>query len=220
MKNTKEHAGDTVSLVYQCRLPLSTSTVNHLAGLLRRHPGVQPEGLADLADRDGPARTACGGENALVLRRERGLGHLRGPVRDQQHRLPAHLPGSRRCRGTLGGDLLAHPGQDPLRRREVLALGPDLCQLLDQPFFQIVQFRAACRDPLQHLGIHHAPDRREEKQAVDRNRRTALPDDLHDGHCPTTSPSSLTRHHTRGPDQPESRWRSFRECACSAFVPV
>ncbi|MFJ7590851.1 aKG-HExxH-type peptide beta-hydroxylase [Streptomyces sp. NPDC097617] len=39
-----------------------------------------------------------------------------------------------------------------------------------------------------------------------------MPDDLPAGHCPTTSPSSLTRHHTRGPDQPESRWRSFHEC--------
>ncbi|MFJ9020269.1 hypothetical protein ACIRPU_09825 [Streptomyces sp. NPDC102259] len=37
MSKTEEHAGDTVSLVYKCRLPLSTSTVNHLAGLLRSH---------------------------------------------------------------------------------------------------------------------------------------------------------------------------------------
>ncbi|MBZ9643703.1 hypothetical protein [Streptomyces sp. PSKA30] len=37
MTNTKECAEDTCSLVYQCRLPLSTRTVNHLAGLLRRH---------------------------------------------------------------------------------------------------------------------------------------------------------------------------------------
>ncbi|OIJ99079.1 IS5/IS1182 family transposase [Streptomyces monashensis] len=37
MTKTKEHAGDTVSLVYQCRLPLSTHTVDHLADLLRRH---------------------------------------------------------------------------------------------------------------------------------------------------------------------------------------
>ncbi|MEV5010913.1 MULTISPECIES: transposase family protein [unclassified Streptomyces] len=37
MTKTKDHAGDTVSLVYQCRLPLSTHTVNHLADLLRRH---------------------------------------------------------------------------------------------------------------------------------------------------------------------------------------
>ncbi|WP_225102465.1 hypothetical protein [Streptomyces sp. CoH27] len=37
MSKTKEHAGDTVSLVYQCRLPLSTRTLNYLANLLRRH---------------------------------------------------------------------------------------------------------------------------------------------------------------------------------------
>jgi hypothetical protein len=34
---TKEYAEGTCPLVYQCRLPLSTRTVNHLAGLLRRH---------------------------------------------------------------------------------------------------------------------------------------------------------------------------------------
>ena len=34
---SKERAEDTCSLVYQCRLPLSSSTVNHLADLLRRH---------------------------------------------------------------------------------------------------------------------------------------------------------------------------------------
>ncbi|MFE2553662.1 transposase family protein [Streptomyces sp. NPDC059355] len=37
MTNTKERAEDTCSFVYQCRLPLSTRTVNHLADLLRRH---------------------------------------------------------------------------------------------------------------------------------------------------------------------------------------
>ncbi|MEV8230667.1 transposase family protein [Streptomyces sp. NPDC079167] len=37
MTNTEEHAEDTCPLVYQCRLPLSTRTVNHLADLLRRH---------------------------------------------------------------------------------------------------------------------------------------------------------------------------------------
>ncbi len=35
--NTKERAEDTCPVVYQCRLPLSTRTVNHLADLLRRH---------------------------------------------------------------------------------------------------------------------------------------------------------------------------------------
>ncbi|WP_234391898.1 hypothetical protein [Streptomyces sp. WM6378] len=37
MANTKERTEDTCPLVYQCRLPLSTRTVNHLADLLRRH---------------------------------------------------------------------------------------------------------------------------------------------------------------------------------------
>ncbi|WP_251060826.1 hypothetical protein [Streptomyces sp. ISL-100] len=37
MTKSKEHAEDTCSLVYQCRLALSTSTVNHLTDLLRRH---------------------------------------------------------------------------------------------------------------------------------------------------------------------------------------
>jgi hypothetical protein len=35
--NTVERAEDTCPLVYQCRLSLSTSTVNHLADLLRGH---------------------------------------------------------------------------------------------------------------------------------------------------------------------------------------
>ncbi|WP_234307388.1 MULTISPECIES: transposase family protein [unclassified Streptomyces] len=37
MTNIEERAEGTCPLVYQCRLPLSTSTVNHLADLLRRH---------------------------------------------------------------------------------------------------------------------------------------------------------------------------------------
>lgn len=37
MTNTKERAEGTFPLDYQCRLPLSTRTVNHLADLLRRH---------------------------------------------------------------------------------------------------------------------------------------------------------------------------------------
>ncbi|MFE3899363.1 hypothetical protein ACFXPY_03075 [Streptomyces sp. NPDC059153] len=36
MTKTKERAEDTCPLVYQCRLPLSARTVNHLADLLRR----------------------------------------------------------------------------------------------------------------------------------------------------------------------------------------
>ncbi|MFF8919170.1 hypothetical protein ACF08M_39240 [Streptomyces sp. NPDC015032] len=37
MTRTKERAEDACPLVHQCRLPLSTRTVNHLADLLRRH---------------------------------------------------------------------------------------------------------------------------------------------------------------------------------------
>ncbi|WP_381802740.1 hypothetical protein [Streptomyces niveus] len=37
MTKTKKHAEDTCPLVCQCRLPLSTRTVSHLADLLRRH---------------------------------------------------------------------------------------------------------------------------------------------------------------------------------------
>ncbi|MEU9008007.1 IS5/IS1182 family transposase, partial [Streptomyces sp. NPDC048551] len=37
MTNTKPPPKDNCSLVYQCRLPLSTRTVNHLADLLRRY---------------------------------------------------------------------------------------------------------------------------------------------------------------------------------------
>ncbi|MEU1201242.1 hypothetical protein ABZ446_34190 [Streptomyces sp. NPDC005813] len=38
MTKTKERAMDTCPPVCQCRLSLSTRTVNHLADLLRRHP--------------------------------------------------------------------------------------------------------------------------------------------------------------------------------------
>ena len=37
MTNTNKPSEGAGSLVYQCRLPLSTHTVNHLADLLRRH---------------------------------------------------------------------------------------------------------------------------------------------------------------------------------------
>ncbi|MEU7469988.1 hypothetical protein AB0A94_15860 [Streptomyces sp. NPDC044984] len=38
MTKTKEYAEGTCPLDHQCRLPLSTRTVDHLADLLRRHP--------------------------------------------------------------------------------------------------------------------------------------------------------------------------------------
>lgn len=58
MKRAEEHAEDTCPLVYRCRLPLSTRTVNHLADLLRRHLKAirsrvvlrHDQRLADMAD--------------------------------------------------------------------------------------------------------------------------------------------------------------------------
>ena len=37
MKNNEKQAGDAVSPVYQCALPLSTNTINYIADLLRAH---------------------------------------------------------------------------------------------------------------------------------------------------------------------------------------
>ncbi|MFE2945215.1 hypothetical protein ACFXKG_40255 [Streptomyces sp. NPDC059255] len=37
MTKAEEPADKSCALTYQCRLPLSTRTVSHLAGLLRRH---------------------------------------------------------------------------------------------------------------------------------------------------------------------------------------
>ncbi|MEV0147097.1 MULTISPECIES: hypothetical protein [unclassified Nonomuraea] len=38
MKNKNQQAGDAVSLVCQCALPLSTRTVQYVTDLLRKHP--------------------------------------------------------------------------------------------------------------------------------------------------------------------------------------
>ncbi|MET7552256.1 hypothetical protein ABZS95_40815 [Streptomyces sp. NPDC005479] len=43
---------------------------------------------------------------------------------------------------------------------EFVPLGPHLCQLFGQLFFEFVQFRAPRGDPFQQLEIQHAPDRR------------------------------------------------------------
>ncbi|GLX04752.1 hypothetical protein Misp03_16790 [Microbispora sp. NBRC 16548] len=37
MKNKNQQAGDAVSLIYQCALPLSTRTVQYVTDLLRKH---------------------------------------------------------------------------------------------------------------------------------------------------------------------------------------
>jgi hypothetical protein len=69
--NTKERAEDTCPPIYQCRLPLSTNTVNHLADLLRAH-------LKAIRSR---WRILTPGKIAVivlaVLRHDQRLAHLR-----------------------------------------------------------------------------------------------------------------------------------------------
>ncbi|MFH8520501.1 hypothetical protein ACH4CE_36660 [Streptomyces gelaticus] len=101
-----------------------------------------PQRVANLPDHDRSGDLSHGGENTLVLRRDRGLLHTRCAVRDQHHRPSTHLPGCRRGPGAPIGELLAHPLKDPLGDCEFVPLGPDLRQLLGQAFFEFVQFRA------------------------------------------------------------------------------
>jgi hypothetical protein len=54
---------------------------------LPRRPGPH---LADLPDRNRPAGLPHDGEDALVLRWQRRLLHVRLTVRDQQHRLTVY----------------------------------------------------------------------------------------------------------------------------------
>nr|WP_241003082.1 transposase [Streptomyces sp. CB01881] len=72
----------------------------------------------------------------------------------------------------------------------------------------IVQFRAARGDPLQHIGIHHEPERR---SRADRDgpesAKTPLPDDLHGRLPPATSTSTPESRHASLSDQHVRRWR-------------
>ncbi|MDA5286660.1 hypothetical protein [Streptomyces sp. Isolate_45] len=62
---------------------------------------------------------------------------------------PTHLRGHRRGRDALISDLFAHPLKDPFGDSEFVSLGSYLRQLLGQPFFELVQFRASRGDPFQ-----------------------------------------------------------------------
>jgi hypothetical protein len=70
-------------------------------------------------------------------------------VRDQHHRSSGHLPGRRQVRGAFLGELPGHPLKDPFGDSELIPLSPHLRQLLGQPFFDFVQFRAPRGDPFQ-----------------------------------------------------------------------
>ncbi|MFI6604657.1 transposase family protein [Nonomuraea sp. NPDC050536] len=79
MTKNKKQAGDAISLVYQCRLPLSTSTVAHVADLLRKR--LKAIGSRVAVQACGPDRGARAGSAAprparrRPRRRQPDLGH-------------------------------------------------------------------------------------------------------------------------------------------------
>ncbi|MDX2624235.1 hypothetical protein PV356_32860 [Streptomyces sp. WI03-5b] len=54
----------------------------------------------------------------------------------------------------LTSDLFTYPLKDPFSDSELVSLGSYLRQLLGQPFFEFIQFRASRGDPFPQLGIH------------------------------------------------------------------
>ncbi|MEY9989534.1 hypothetical protein ABIE67_001566 [Streptomyces sp. V4I8] len=57
--------------------------------------------------------------------------------------MESRLPGRRRGRGALVGELLTHPLKDTFGDGEFVPLGPHLRELLGRLFFELVQFRTA-----------------------------------------------------------------------------
>lgn len=53
------------------------------------------------------------------------------------------------------GEPFGHAPPDPLGDGEFVSLVPHLIKLLDQLFFEFVQFRAARGDPFRDHGLHH-----------------------------------------------------------------
>lgn len=136
------------------------------------------------------------GENALVVRRERVLLHVRRAVRNQHHRATTHLPRRWRGRGTFVGKLVTHPFKDPFGHSESVPLSPHLRQLLGQPFFEFVQRRTLRGDPCQQSGIH-TPDRRRHPGPREQEPASRLlTDDLLLRQPPTTSVSTPRTGHT------------------------
>lgn len=90
-------------------------------------------------------------------------------MRDQHHGPSTHLPGRRRGRGALAGELVADPLKDTFGDGEFVPLRPYFRQLPGQLFLEFVQFCAPRAGPFQQLGIH-AQDRRRPPDHTGRNR--------------------------------------------------
>lgn len=100
-----KHAGDTVSLLHQCRLPLSTHTLTYLADLLRRHPKAIRFRWRALP----PGRIAV-----IVLASPPSAA----PAKRTARTTPASIAGWARCRSRALADLgfigLDDAGDDPV----------------------------------------------------------------------------------------------------------
>ncbi|MET9131883.1 IS5/IS1182 family transposase, partial [Streptomyces antibioticus] len=113
MTKTEERAEDTCPLVYQCRLPLSTRTVNHLADLLRRHlkairsrwrilpPGKIAVVVLAVLRHDQRLADMAGGNNVSESTVRRWRDELIGLLAAQAPRLDRAL--SSCCRSDLEG---------------------------------------------------------------------------------------------------------------------
>ncbi|MFE9139557.1 hypothetical protein [Streptomyces sp. NPDC007355] len=121
MTKTKEHAEDTCPLVYQCRLPLSTRTVNHLAELLRRRlkatrsrPRILPPGkiaviVLAVLRHDQRLADMAGGNHVSESTVRRWRDELIGLLAAQAPRLDRALkPSGRVLHSEPGQVLIAH----------------------------------------------------------------------------------------------------------------
>lgn len=81
-------------------------------------------------------------------------------MRDEHHRPAGHVAWRRGDQSALACDLFTHPLKDSFGYGEFIPLGSHRGQLLGQLCFEVVQLCASHGYPFQHLGIHHAPDRR------------------------------------------------------------
>ncbi|MCF3105717.1 transposase [Streptomyces roseoverticillatus] len=134
MKRAKERAEDTCPLVYQCRLRLSTRTVNRLADLLRRHLkairsrwGILPAGriaviVLAVLRHDQRLADMAGGNNVSESTVRRWRDELIGLLAAQAPRLDRPL----KKVAKRGGEVVLIDGTlIPTRRRTGRADRPD-----------------------------------------------------------------------------------------------